>query len=811
MTCSLLHHHMPAGAAALSPSEQQPVRTWWSLSRSPSTKDLRQEYVLENTKQQQKQQQQSKSSGKFTSFASAIGLKSKKHIPSLAIQEPPPPVPPVVKIQTSSRPRTRVDSFEPRTPVDPHPDKRQSLLTLSDTDPFAGRSVIAVPVPHLPSDPNRLSAYSNPSITDFVHKKPETPTFNRISYASSSSNSHLHAIEISPVPPLSTRITSDLRRLPNKRSFGSLQVKSAEPLARQNSVSPSVSSSSNLGSSSTLVDVYRRSQPDPSVTRPKMRARGMTDGGSTQKAGFFVQDSRKLSRISPSSNNFASSSTSQDGPTSPKVIIRQASVSRLQTPPSAPPTQRLPPPPSHAEEPTASQPPAAAYQIEAALSSSLSFGSTTSSPADVASAGAPYGVQDHERQISERGRASQSRQRHEPESLVRKESKSAPGSPRTLKKSISQQTLSRRNNHTSPSATPKTSPETTFRKQRNLAHPRLPIPLIPLSARPSSANATFPSLPEFGGNQTPTSDPRRGSTSGRRRLFSGSSISKLSLSQQSSNDDTLSIFSLRSDHDPHPGPYKPLSTKVTRPSSSFWDEASDHMPVSPVRSTVEYTPQVIMSREELARLEESVENTPAYSTRSRGFSVLSTSTMASDYDKDDDFSPVGLSPPPPASRPHSKQMQIRMSSNSFSAKPSSILSRPNSPPPSIMSTATAHHEGSMQTMSPVSSSPSPQTLMMTSLPPPPRRRRPTLISEPDLPDSPPLPLPSHVSIQKSSSMRAKFTVEKSLHRRSIMRKPSFLDIGDDSDQATESELDELVTGSFLDLARESFDTIRSDA
>jgi hypothetical protein len=83
------------------------------------------------------------------------------------------------------------------------------LLTLSDTDPFAGRSVIAVPVP---SDPNRLSAYSNPSvITDFLHKKPDTPTFNRVSYASSSSNSHVHAIEISPVPPV-----SNTRRLHNK-------------------------------------------------------------------------------------------------------------------------------------------------------------------------------------------------------------------------------------------------------------------------------------------------------------------------------------------------------------------------------------------------------------------------------------------------------------------------------------------------------------------------------------------------------------------------------------------------------------------
>ena len=426
--------------------------------------------------------------------------------------------------------------------------------------------------------------------------------------------------------------------------------------------------SSNLGSSY----VYRRSQPDPAVTRPKMRARGLTDGGSTQKAGFFVQDhppSRKLSHTSPSSNNFVEPSStnlpiSQDSSVSPKVIVRQASVSRLQTPPSAPPTQRLPPPPSQADEPTANQRPGADYQIESALSSSLSFRSTASTAADVVGAGAPYGVQDHDRRISERG--PQARRRHEPEGPAQKESKTTPGSPRTLKKSNSHQTLSRRNNHTSPSTTPKMSPEATFRKPRNLARPRLPIPHIPLSARPSSASSatSFPSLPEFGGNQAPTSDSRKGCTSGRRRLFSGSSISKLSLSQQTSNrdDDTLSTFSLRSDHDPHLGPYKPyLSPKGTRPSSSFWDEASDHTPASP--AVPEYTPQVIMSREELARLEESVENSPAYSTRSRGLSVLSTSTMATDYDKDYDFSPVGLSPPPPATRPNSKQMQIRTSVN----------------------------------------------------------------------------------------------------------------------------------------------------
>jgi hypothetical protein len=44
-----------------------------------------------------------------------------------------------------------------------------------------------------------------------------------------------------------------------------------------------------------------------------------------------------------------------------------------------------------------------------------------------------------------------------------------------------------------------------------------------------------------------------------------------------------------------------------------------------------------------------------------------------------------------------------------------------------------------------------------------------------------------------------------------MRKPSFLEIDGDTDEDTESEyFDPRVTGSFLDLARESFDTVRSD-
>lgn len=40
-----------------------------------------------------------------------------------------------------------------------------------------------------------------------------------------------------------------------------------------------------------------------------------------------------------------------------------------------------------------------------------------------------------------------------------------------------------------------------------------------------------------------------------------------------------------------------------------------------------------------------------------------------------------------------------------------------------------------------------------------------------------------------------------MHRQSIMKKPSFLEIDDDTDQDTR----EATTESFLDLARESFE------
>jgi hypothetical protein len=213
------------------PTAEPAARTWWNINRSPSSKDLRHAYSHEKAASRPSLPVKS---GKLNSFASAIGLKSKKQSPSLAIEDPPATLIPYVSnlastptspASSANRPpsksvsssRSRVDSIEPRTPVDFQRDPRHSLLTLSDTDPFAGRPMIAVPVPqlpHFPSDPNRLSASPNPSVTEFVQKKADVPTFNRVSYASSSSNSNHHTLDI-PASPIPSKLP-ELRALKSK-------------------------------------------------------------------------------------------------------------------------------------------------------------------------------------------------------------------------------------------------------------------------------------------------------------------------------------------------------------------------------------------------------------------------------------------------------------------------------------------------------------------------------------------------------------------------------------------------------------------
>lgn len=564
--------------------------------------------------------------------------------------------------------------------------------------------------------------------------------------------------------------------------------------------------------------------------RPKLRARGMTDSSASRHAGFFVEERqvlRKIPQKSPTSSNpYPSSEKSFQGrPTSPRVVIRQASITQFQGPPSAPPTQRLPPPPPLQRVPDSSQRqsrPSSSRHVESP-SSSMSFSSAISLTNEMF-ANPPFAYSDDDRRRSGRSLFSQNAEDELEISMFEHESGTVPSSPRTLKKPLSQQSLSRRT-HASPPTVPKppedSPPVKTFRKQRSFHHPRLPVPPAPLPPpapppaappMPSSSTMTFPSTGEA--TQVSTLERRRTSTtssSGRKRLFSYSSQHRPSTAQPLSSptladEDTFSLFSLRSEAESHIMPYQAWSPSTTKSgSTSFWDEGSNnHPPTSPERSNIEYTPQAIMSRAELAKLEASVDTSPLPITRSRGFSILSASTMVSEAENDSEVISLNLSPPPPPHRLSNKPQSARLSTSSSKKSPIFLSLRPQTSPQSVSSGQDEREESHSFSIPAVTKSAkvSPDGI---GLPPPPRKQRSTLVSE--LPPEKPRGAPS---TQKSGPTRIS-AVGKASHRRSIMRKSSFLDIDDETDRDTDHDpVDARMNGSFLDLARESFDTTRSD-
>ena len=232
-----------------SPSSSRP---WWS--RSKSSKDsLRPNHSLSSLPIDDDDRYPSTSSTsssrprdglpalKFNTLASAIGLKSKK-LTALTIQDPPSPIAPAHSYP-SSRPGTansgtkspsvtqhtpfftnrppaksvstvRSSEYdydaasephsEPRTPADLPRDRlsyQPSVMTaFSELDPFASAGIV---VQHMPQDPNRLSVYSDSSMLDPHHKRPDAIPHNRGSYGSSSSNSHGNYSDAQALSPLS--------------------------------------------------------------------------------------------------------------------------------------------------------------------------------------------------------------------------------------------------------------------------------------------------------------------------------------------------------------------------------------------------------------------------------------------------------------------------------------------------------------------------------------------------------------------------------------------------------------------------------
>ncbi|KAG6821406.1 hypothetical protein H0H93_014203 [Arthromyces matolae] len=772
------------------PSDSPSSRAWWSLSPKQSAPHGLHRQLSEKS---------TRSNG-LNSLAAAFGLKTKKH--SIPIQDHPNPTSrpsvPAIITKTVNRPpsksvssmRSQADSPGPPTPRDPQrDDQRQSLLTISDIDPFAARVISSAP--HTPSDTNRLSDISNPSASDIISKQPEQ-ALSRVSYTSSS-HPNISGSDLSA--PLSPASFDGIKYPKHKRSLGSLHRKqslmSGDRALGSAWESLSLSNKIKDGPSTVLPSEKNRfSQPEAtSVPRPAMRARGMTDS-SMARPSFPPQDAE------------ASTSSLSHMSSGPRVIIRQPSVSRIGLPPSAPPTQKLPPPPLvKAPQFKADRHDAVtSASTNSASSSSVSFTSSLASQTDIL-VNQRYIPRKKETATADISISLGPASASSPQALH------PPMATHSLKKATSHHALGRR---PPPSTISVPLPHVEVpagskfpRKQHSFTHPKLPLP--PLSPVRSSTSAASTSVIE---SLSPT-EQKRGNSGGltlpgRKRLFSyGSNTRRPSTSQAiPTEDDSLSILSVRSfpEQGTSPALFKPLVQPLSpTPSSSFWDEGSLGDQTSPKTRVVshEYTPQHIMTPAEMAKLEASVDESASTDTydRKRALSILSTSTTMSM------LSNGGLVTPPVDLGTDIPPLKVTSKTKVIARSPSLIQTglspAPRRPVRPSTSQATVSSPTLSERSSPISPTPS-----MTSLPPPPRKARPRVALVEDDSNPPSLPLlPSRV--------RPQVSVEKALHRKSIMRKPSFLEINDSDEYATDLDSPEEPFGSFLDLARESFDTSRS--
>ncbi|KDQ31044.1 hypothetical protein PLEOSDRAFT_1092426 [Pleurotus ostreatus PC15] len=702
---------------SVSSRQSSSTSKWWSLSSKTAPASSSKQT---NPPKDAPGSAKAASGSKFNTLASAIGFKSKKH-PVLAIQEPPylprtpsfPNVSPAIELplqndrkymnrppsKSVSSTKSPVESIGPVTPVEHHNPHRQSLLTLSDQDPFASYGMNAV------ADPNRLSVYSGSSGSDYMSKK---ASMQRTSYASSAFSS---AGDQQLSPGARWQEPPPALKLKPRRSQGSLHRKVSILSAESSLTSAweSLTHSAKCPASSSPVtpsDPHRLSQPPPNpLPRPPMRARGMTDTGMRQPS---------FPPSEPSSST-SQSSTRMGGP-----------------PPSAPPTHDLPLPPALVDGATADDDSDILPDISTSSTSSsgLSFASSTSSNRDAYFA--------HSRKPSLE------------EEPAPQPPPSPLSSPQTLKRALSHQSLIKRRTSASSIASGSATDaplEKAPRKQRS--YPRIPVPPLPQSLRHATSFGPTAPLPS-----APTSTQRTSSSHGalptRGRLFSGPTLRRPSTSQCTPADDDI------------------------RPATS---------------SVVDYTPRRIKSPAEMAKIEASVHEAGLTYVRPRGSSFTSVSTTMSD----DDYSISAPHSPPtsihllPILPPHTgsplrsasminkappvPRLQVRPSTSQATISPP--LPPPPRPRPIRPSTAPL----APPPETPVSASSFVHTPRIVPLAPPPRRK---------------------VSVPKLSS-------ERILQRRSLLRKPSFLEIDDDIDK----EEPDGIEDSFLDLARESFDTVRT--
>jgi hypothetical protein len=391
-------------------------------------------------------------------------------------------------------------------------------------------------------------------------------------------------------------------------------------------------------------------------------------------------------------------------------------------------------------------------------------------------------------------------------SPVKPEQRSPPG---YLKKAASHQSFSSKPESIRSGYGPEDTSDKRPRKQRSYHRARQSRPA------PHSASPNFASLASPGdGSEIPPTNKATpgGPMASRKRFFSSTGMRPPTSQTEQRDPDVRSVKSLSLENDRAQGVFFPASKPKSITTSSLHESIRDEPPLPP--ASPEYVPQQILSPAELLQVEASIEAGTDQYPRGRRSRVPSSHSTNYSSDMFNDFSfPGSLSPPASLRTSLEKLLSSpdggtnsqtpRRSSSTRSKEQSSLRLRTRPPASQAHPTAPS---------SPVTSSLySPSVFsesVHVSLPPPPRPRGQRALTV-TYETSPRLSVSPYVSLSpppvRKNTTRSNPSLESAILRRSIMRKPSFLEIDDDVEKDCERQLGD----SFLDLHRESFDTVRS--
>ncbi|KAK2461576.1 hypothetical protein APHAL10511_006039 [Amanita phalloides] len=697
--------------------------------------------------------------------------------------------------------RSPVDSLGPKTLSDLR-ESRQSLLTLSDHDPFAGGSITVHTPPRSTVGSNRLSTHSKNSLPEVIGGELETIAL----FPTTSSQER----SLSPDSALFAGYSAPACRGPTlKKSPDPPYSRFVNALGTAFPTAPE-----KLTKSDSCTTLTNRPVTSAIPARSPMRPRGLTESAMTHRSRSAV--------ASPG--------------TPPRCISRQVSLARLGIPPSAPPSQQLPPPPT--------SPVPLDSNTSGTHSDTLPVkpsGSLFSTPSDTFS-------------------LCSTRRKCKLPDLVPTSPEKPSMATRKLKKAVSHNSIAKLSISISPL---EPSPIRTDEDQEKY-HVERP------SCKQRSFQSRLPALPIITSSPSRSQSPTSGSNSSltsRRRLFSATRRPSICQSN-STEEDAQSIFSLRSEQNIPLSPSRPWIGPSHSPS--FGEDGASDEPSSPQLGN-KYTPQHIMSPAAMAEVEASVEFIASPRSRGLSITTITSSKDKDDELSSPATSPAlspfsssggsstlpsrsssllfkGSSSPPlrTVTRPSTSQSNTTSITNgqsSYQPSPSPPLSLMSLPPPPRPRQRTTTAPSSSKAPSdlrqlddlrPLSRPPS-SSVSTTEAPLRHETALPMFLRPPSKvsPDAQFhrdagfrttfLPPPSELSIDPQfhhdtsfqtfsqrpprRNLLPKTSMEKFFRRRSLLRKPSFLEIDDEAPQETFDQCDSAASlgDSFLDLTRESFD------